>query len=83
MKMTKFNGFMRISKKLPKEAVPSSFGTLNCRKSIPKEAVPSSFEKPARRGLKGVIMRIQRAPMCEFIMKILELKFRKCKLTDY
>ena len=50
--MTKFNGFMRISKKLPKEAVPSSFGTLNCRKSIPKEAVPSSFEKPARRGLK-------------------------------
>ena len=65
MKMTKFNGFMRISKKLP------------------KEAVPSSFEKPARRGLKGVIMRIQRAPMREFIMKILELKFRKCKLTDY
>ena len=51
MKMTKFNGFMRISEKLPNEAVPASFGTLNCRKSIPKEAVPSSFEKPARRGL--------------------------------
>ena len=42
---------MRISEKLPKEAVPSSFGTLNCQKLILKEAVQSSFEKPARREL--------------------------------
>ena len=51
LKTTKFNGFMRISEKLPKEAVPSSFGTLNCQKLILKEAVQSSFEKPARREL--------------------------------